>query len=140
MIREDIRKGQMHVFFVALLFNHIGFLWRSYYQQNQSKAFKDSKNEKYEISIEILIVKYRKNQCLNIFLLNLFNSFLTNNAEYLLPKAWAGTRILFRSTNFISTKWNAKKTKHDHKLELYPYSFSQKVTLSLVLHISVRRV
>lgn len=75
MIREDIRKGQMHVFFVALLFNHIGFLWRSYYQQNQSKAFKDSKNEKYEISIEILIVKYRKNQCLNIFLLNLFNFF-----------------------------------------------------------------
>lgn len=81
MIREDIRKGQMHVFFVALLFNHIGFLWRSYYQQNQSKAFKDSKNEKYEISIEILIVKYRKNQCLNIFLLNLFNFFFWQTTQ-----------------------------------------------------------
>lgn len=62
----------MHVFFVALLFNHIGFLWRSYYQQNQSKAFKDSKNEKYEISIEILIVKYRKKSVFEYFFIKPF--------------------------------------------------------------------
>lgn len=85
----------MHVFFVALLFNHIGFLWRSYYQQNQSKAFKDSKNEKYEIRIEILIVKYRKNQCLNIFLLNLFNFFFDKQRR--IPSA----KGMGWNTNFI---------------------------------------
>lgn len=94
------------------LFIHIGFLWRSYYQQNQSEAFKDSKNKTKDTNlyIKISIVKNKKRISVWTFLLHLFNFILTNNAELLLPKAWAETRILFRSKHFISTKRNARPT------------------------------
>lgn len=79
---------------------------------NQSKAFKDSKNKTKDTNlyIKISIVKNKKRISVWTFLLHLFNFILTNNAELLLPKAWAETRILFRSKHFISTKRNARPT------------------------------
>lgn len=78
---------------------------------NQSKAFKDSKNKTKDTKfIEISIAKFKKRISVWTFLLHLFNFILKNNAELLLPKAWAETRILFRGKHFISTKRNARPT------------------------------
>lgn len=100
----------------AFLSPYYSFILASYEDHttsktNQSKAFKDSKNKtRYEIYIEISIAKFKKRISVWTFLLHLFNFILKNNAELLLPKAWAETRILFRSKHFISTKRNARPT------------------------------